>query len=466
MIVWKKEHQTFKGMKKLETIHIYHTNDVHSHLENWPRIQEFLDKKKNQHHNEAEDTFLFDIGDFVDRWHPLSEATKGKGNIRLLNESVYTAVTIGNNEGINLAYQDLDHLYDGANFDVLVANFFRKNLNYPEWVKPYKVYITKEGTRIGVIGLTAYFSEPFELLGWHLSEPILELRKRMDELKRKSDVIILLSHLGIKKDEMIAGEFPDIDVILGGHTHHVLPEGEVVNQTLIGAAGKYGNYVGYTALTISDDKKVIQKHAMLYDVKKLPVPIGEEEQATAFYKQGKEMLSQQITVLPEKLESNFFQETNFSRLLCEALREWCNADCAFINAGLLLGPLSGKVTNFDLLSVCPHPINPCKVELSGKELESVLWQTRDEKWPDEKIMGLGYRGTLVGTFIYDQIEFKNSEVFVRNEKINPSERYTLAVPDMFTFGRFFPALYHSQNKTYYLPEFLRDLVRWKLKRND
>lgn len=452
----------FKGMKQLEIIHIYHTNDVHSHLENWPRIHQFLEERKKEHQNEAEDTFLFDIGDFVDRWHPLSEGTKGKGNIRLLNESGYTAVTIGNNEGINLAYQDLDHLYDGANFDVLVANFFRKDLIYPNWVKPYKVYRTKAGTRIGVIGLTSYFPEPFELLGWHLSEPILELSKRIDEVKRESDVIILLSHLGIKQDERIARELPDIDVILGGHTHHVLPEGEVVNQTLIGAAGKFGNYVGYTTLTISDEKKVIQKQAMLYDVKKLPAVRGEEEQVTAFYNQGKEMLSQQITVLPEKLESNFYQETNFSRLLCESLREWCGADCAFINAGLLLGPLAGKITNFDLLSVCPHPINPCKVELSGKELESVLYQTRDKKWANEKIFGLGYRGTLVGTFVYDQIEFTNAEILIDGKPLNSSERYTLAVPDMFTFGRFFQELYHSADKTYFLPEFLRDLLRWKL----
>ena len=41
--------------------------------------------------------FLFDIGDNVDRSHPFTEGTKGKGNIQLLNEAGYDAVTIGNN---------------------------------------------------------------------------------------------------------------------------------------------------------------------------------------------------------------------------------------------------------------------------------------------------------------------------------------------------------------------------------
>ncbi len=54
----------------LETIHIYHTNDIHSHLENWPRIRDFLMNKKMVHRDHREDCFLFDIGDHVDRWHP------------------------------------------------------------------------------------------------------------------------------------------------------------------------------------------------------------------------------------------------------------------------------------------------------------------------------------------------------------------------------------------------------------
>ena len=66
-------------MNQLETIHIYHTNDVHSHLEHWPRIHQFLAKRKKGHLKQAEDVFLFDIGDFVDRWHPFSEANHVSG---------------------------------------------------------------------------------------------------------------------------------------------------------------------------------------------------------------------------------------------------------------------------------------------------------------------------------------------------------------------------------------------------
>lgn len=445
----------------MENIHIYHTNDLHSHLEHWPRIREFLKTQRRNHQQQGEEVFLFDIGDFIDRWHPLTEGTKGQRNIGLLNECHFSAVTIGNNEGINLSHQDLDRLYTEAEFDVLVANLYKKGKIHPLWSKPFEVYHTKEGTRIGVVGLTAPFTHIYELLGWELSDPYEELREWIPVLKDQSDIIILLSHLGIRDDERIADEFPEIDVILGGHTHHVLPEGRSIGGTLLGAAGKYGNYVGQVTLKV-ENKSIKSKKAFLYDVHELPEPVQEQEQIEGFLQEGKQLLSQKVITLPETLHSHSFQETPLSRLLCQALREWCDADCALLNAGLLLGPLEGVVTDYDLLNICPHPINPCKVTLTGKELKEILLLSRDEEWPSREIKGLGFRGTVMGVIIYDQVVFQKEEIFIKGEKLDLKKEYTIALPDMFTFGFFFPNLLRHPHKQYFLPEFLRDLLKWKL----
>ncbi|XJZ26820.1 bifunctional metallophosphatase/5'-nucleotidase [Bacillota bacterium Lsc_1132] len=447
----------------METIHIYHTNDLHSHFERWPRIHQWLSQHKKWYQEAGDEVFLFDVGDFVDRWHPLSDATMGKANTELLNKSGYTAVTIGNNEGINLAYGDLDHLYDQAEFDVLTANLYKDNLVYPDWIKPYKVYHTRQGTRVGVIGLTAYFSHLYQLLGWHLTEPIAELKKWIGSLREEADIVILLSHLGIRDDEQIAEEFPEVDVILGGHTHHILQNGKKVKDVLLGAAGKHGNFVGHMVLVVDKQKKIAHKKAYLYDVNELPAPSYEQDEIEALYQKGKSLLSRKVTDLQAPLENDPFRETELARMLCQTLRKWCEADCSFLNAGLLLGPLEGEVTEYDLLTVCPHPINPCKVELTGSELQEVLLQTNNPEWPHKQIFGFGFRGTIMGIFIYDQIDFNdNHKIYINGEELDPKGQYTLAVPDMFTFGRFFPEIYISKNKKYYLPEFLRDLLKWKL----
>ncbi|MDQ0198874.1 bifunctional metallophosphatase/5'-nucleotidase [Neobacillus ginsengisoli] len=448
----------------MESIHIYHTNDIHSHLERWPRIHDFLLERKKMHQKKGEDVFLFDIGDFIDRWHPFSEGTKGLGNIDLLNECGFSAVTIGNNEGINLSFEDLNQLYDNAQFDVLVANLYQKGKIHPLWLKPFEIYRTGSGTRMAVIGLTAPFSHLYELLGWQLTDPFLELKEWINLLKENTDIIILLSHLGIKEDERIAEEFPEIDVILGGHTHHVLQEGKLVNNTILCAAGNYGNYVGHVTLQVDQHKKLESKKAILYDVNKLPVTKDEQERTEAFILNGKKRLTQKVISLREPLVSDPLKETKLAVLLCKALREWCKADCALINAGLLLGPLTGDVTAYDLLSICPHPINPCKIKLTGQELKDILLISKNVEWPNRQIKGLGFRGTVMGIMIYDQIIFKDDLILVNGSELDLERNYTLALPDMFTFGFFFPDLLQSQHKEYFLPEFLRDILKWKLQK--
>ncbi|MDR6121793.1 5'-nucleotidase [Bacillus sp. SLBN-46] len=445
----------------METIHIFHTNDLHSHLEHWPRIQHFLNQQREQLKKKGEEVFLFDIGDFLDRWHPYTEATRGKGNVSLLNECQYTAVTIGNNEGINLPFEDLNQLYDEAKFDVILANLY-VNQDYPSWAKPYEIYRTSRGTKIGVLGLTAPFTHLYELLGWRMTDPIEELSNWIQPLKKEADIIILLSHLGFNEDERIAEEFPDIDVILGAHTHHVLERGKEINQVLLGAAGKHGNFVGHVTLHLEEKKKLSQKEANLYDFNELPAVLNEQEKIASFLKEGQGMLSEKVTFITEPLQSDPFRETNFVRLLCEALREWCGTDCAVVNAGLLLAPLSGEVTEYDLLSICPHPINPCVIELTGKELTSILEQTKDEALHHKQIKGLGFRGTVLGIFVYDQIITKGKTIFVAGKELELDQTYTLALPDMFTFGHFFKNILPNKEKKYFLPEFLRDILKWKL----
>ena len=114
----------------MEKLTILHTNDLHSHLENWPKIRRYLDSRR-QALQESSGVLTVDLGDFVDRWHPLTEATNGKANIRLMNEAHYDVATIGNKEGIGNSKAELNHLYDEADFQVLLANLYDPKTQMP-----------------------------------------------------------------------------------------------------------------------------------------------------------------------------------------------------------------------------------------------------------------------------------------------------------------------------------------------
>lgn len=76
--------------------------------------------------------------------------------------------------------------------------------------------------------------------GWDIREPLELLPLLINHLQPQVDILVLMSHLGINADRAIAAEFPQLDVILGSHTHHLFETGEIVNGVQLAAAGKFG----------------------------------------------------------------------------------------------------------------------------------------------------------------------------------------------------------------------------------
>lgn len=118
-----------------ENLYFYYTNDLHSNFEQWPRVATFMKEAKAKRERNNESYWLVDIGDHVDRVHPISEALMGKGNVSLLNDLGYDLVTIGNNEGITFGHEELFHLYDDATFPVVCANLESLQNQLPDWLQ-------------------------------------------------------------------------------------------------------------------------------------------------------------------------------------------------------------------------------------------------------------------------------------------------------------------------------------------
>ena len=56
------------------------------------------------------------------------------------------------------------------------------------------------------------------------------------------------------------------------------------------------------------------------------------------------------------------------------------------------------------------------------------------------------------------------KLLINEMNLQQERTYKLVIPDMFTFGYFFPQIQRSKNKEYLMPEFLRDILLWKLKK--
>lgn len=453
---------------------IYHTNDLHSHLEHWPQIAYFIKQQRKFHELQNEDMLLFDIGDHCDRVDSLTEGLSGKGNVQLLNELQYDNVTIGNNEGITFSKQELNSLYDEANFEVLVANLFHKNGHRPHWAFPYDIQRLKNGITVGVIGITIPYYAFYDLLGWKAADPWEVLPPLVRQLNKKVDIVVLLSHMGYGFDIEAANTLDGIDLIIGAHTHHLLQRGKRIKGTLITQAGKFGNYVGQ--ITLSYDRTMNQ--IVEADASCVPVATMSEDEETGLLisklrEEGKRELNEEVAKLPSPLPVSWYESSPFTSVLVESLKEWCNTEIAMLNAGLLLEGLpSGSVTKSDLHRVCPHPISPCIVTLSGSEIKEIIAQGLRKEMVGLEFQGLGFRGKVMGAMVYDGIDFevqrladgenRARDIYINGEPLQTKQSYEVATIDMFTFGRFYPAVAQAKDKRYFLPEMLRDLLAWKL----
>ncbi|MBQ0140986.1 MAG: bifunctional metallophosphatase/5'-nucleotidase, partial [Kurthia sp.] len=444
----------------MEVIHVYHTNDVHSHLKSWPRTRAFLQQKKKEHEANGELCLVFDLGDFIDRADIYTEATLGKKNIELLNEAGYDAVTIGNNEGITLAKEALEHLYDEAKFEVILSNLKNQDGSQPNWATPFKIYSTNQNSRIAVIAATAPFYDYYRPLGWEIENPIENLQNISKELSENVDILICLSHLGLKTDEKLATLIPNLNLIIGSHTHHVLEYGKIVDNKLLTGGGKFGKYIGHTTIIIdSSSQKLNDVKTELLTINQLPHIEGETREIEALQNWGKEILDVEVFKATKFFNHEWFHDSHLARLFAKALLKYSQADCSFFGAGIFLTPLKkGPVTAYDLHNMLPHPINACLIKMTGEQLLNCLLTIENHpEWADLEIKGLGFRGKVLGKILQYNCRIINNQLYVNGELKSATDEIKVVTLDMFTFGWFFPE-FKDMDKEYLLPHFLRDIL--------
>ena len=450
----------------MEKIVLLHTNDLHSHLENWPKIRRFIEQKKRENEKkENTTTITVDLGDFVDRWHPLSEATDGQANVELMNNVGYDAVTIGNNEGVGNAKDQLNHLYDQANFDILLDNLFDKHLlQPPKWAKKYKIIETPQQTKIGLLDLTAPFPLTYSPNGWDIRNPYDILPELVEELRPKVDILVLMSHLGIQDDRQIAQELPSIDVILGSHTHHLLIDGQIVNGVQLAAAGKYGQYVGEVHLTVDEHKNIIQKSARAIPTETMTTFIEDEQESQDYLTKGHELLAaKKVAKLPYDLSVDIFAEHSFIYEALEAVKYRGQTQGAMLNSGLFLTGLPAGLINQDQLhTALPHPMHLLNVTLKGSDLIRLVLEIEKNRafLRNYPIRGMGFRGKIFGQVVYSGISYDavNHQVHWLNQPIDNERRYTFTTVDHFVFVPFFPTIEIAGENEFLFPEFIRSVV--------
>src|SRR5699024_7673255 len=360
--------------------------------------------------------------------------------------------TIGNNEGITLQKEDLETLYDKADFDVICANLREVGSTDP-FFRPYVIKEIK-GIKFGFIAATVEFTPFYKALGWEVSEAFDWVLDAIREINTEVDCIVMMSHLGRYDDESLAMMFPEIDVILSSHTHHYLPEGEWVGDTLLAAAGRFGDFTGEVTLNF-EGSVLTRKSAKLYETDLL------SSVDDNYYDIGREKLRGVVEEEAKPIPRRLYSASEFVTRLAAMVQEFTKSDAGLVHTGLVVKPFrGGDLTDYDLHKVLPNAISAVKIELTGGKLKEVFNQGAKHEFKVDFIRGLGFGGDIFGCFVPHGISYIQSEreYYVGGRLVEDRGTYTLGTLDMYTFGRIFPQFRYSR-KTYMMPEFLRDIYK-------
>jgi len=229
----------------MPTLHVLHTNDFHNHLS--PRQAEYIRRTKDS----LPEALLLDAGDAVSAGN-IGVRPGGEPILTLMGETGYDAMTLGNRE-FHVADALLRLKISKAPFPLLSANMrWRDDQGDALPVLPHILKTLPDGLRVGIFGVTVPMVTPRMtariVSAFVFDDPVSVARAQVELLRPQVDVLIALTHTGLRDDERLAQNFPELDLIIGGHSHVVLPAPQIVGGVPIVQGGWYGHYLGHVRL--------------------------------------------------------------------------------------------------------------------------------------------------------------------------------------------------------------------------
>lgn len=331
-------------------------------------------------------TWLVDVGDYSDGT-PFSIEYHGEADVAAMNAAGYDFATLGNHEYNNPAAQ-VRKLVAATAFPLVCANSIDKSTGKP-LVQPF--VIKRLGRlRVGIFGIITREAGtyPAGKEALQVTDEIEAARATVATLRPQVDAIVLLSHAGENLDEKIAAAVPDIDVIVGGHSHSRLPSGDFVwrsedlsttdaGGTVIVQAHQWGGELGRLDLLFARDAKG-RWRLDRYRARLIPITAelsDDPEVAAVVDKFWKPISAVYDEVVGEAIGEFSSRGDDLAEynLMADALRETFQADFSVENMGGIRAPLlRGPIRRGDLVQLDPFANTVITFKMNGRDLKQLL----------------------------------------------------------------------------------------------
>ena len=427
-------------------------NDVHGRVNDdsysgsmgYATIKNIIDEVRANYDN----TYLIAAGDM---FHGTTFATleNGESVVEVMNAVGYDLMVPGNHD-FDYGQDQLLVLEGLADFKLISSNI-QYDVDDTDMFDPY--YIEEFGdVKVGFFGITTpdttYMTHPDNVIGLNFLDPIAQATMYVAELEEmEADVIVMLAHVGLDTSSSITTAeiiqaVDGIDIVIDGHSHSYLPQGTMVNDTVIVSTGEYNKNLGILAFTVEDDK-IIEFNGILINADEaavLDLGIDQDIQdiIDAIEVDQEVILSVlvgQTAVELDGVRDNVRSgETNLGNLIADSMIDVTSADIAITNGGGIRESIAaGDVTVGDIITVLPFGNIIVTVDLTGQEIIDTL-EFATSAYP-ETDGGFPHVSGITFDINLNNAEGSRVEnVMINSVAINVSTVYSVATNDFLAAG--------------------------------
>jgi len=397
------------------TLNILHNNDWHSRIESInkydstcsaeeetknecfggaARLKAAIDARKKA--LEGQNVLLLNAGDNF-QGSLFYNTYKGAAEAEFMNLMGFDAMTIGNHE-FDDGEDGLEAFIDKVNFPIVSANV-RPDVS-SRLKDKFKPYIVKEvgGQKIAIVGAVANDTDTLSSPGPHvmIEEDVATITAAVDEVTKQGvDKVIALTHVGYPRDLAAIAKIPNVDVVVGGHSHTLLsntdPKAEGPYPTFVDNPGgykvpvvqakSYSKYLGEFTVTFDDAGKPVSAkgdpilldssfkpdEAVAARVKELAKPIEELKSKVIASSTGPIEGSREICRVAECSMGNLVADAMLDRVKDQGM------SIAIMNGGGLRASIdAGDVTMGEVLTVLPFQNTLSTFQLKGADVKAAL----------------------------------------------------------------------------------------------
>jgi 2',3'-cyclic-nucleotide 2'-phosphodiesterase (5'-nucleotidase family) len=253
------------------TLTVLFTSDIHAHVLPFDDVRERPARGSEAQvatlvsrlRGENPRTVVLDGGDAIEGtplgYYAIAAggATGPDPTIAAMNLVRYDAAVLGNHE-FNFGLDVLRRSLQQSRFPWLAANLTgAKEARLPV---TDEVVLVRGGVRVGVLGLTnpnvPHWDPESHWLGLTFADPVAVAQRRLADLRRRVDVVVVVVHSGFERDLATGADngtddenyawrlaqLPGIDLLLTGHMHRDIPPRQL-GTTVVAEPGRWAEMV-------------------------------------------------------------------------------------------------------------------------------------------------------------------------------------------------------------------------------